>query len=106
LFSGGFATGAAGASYADARVIASLHAAANAPLFGAHSVYLGAGIVGGSLLSIEDLGRRTADGAVRLLNGAAPKSISVAAPPPRQPVFDWRELERWNIPEGRLPPGS
>ena len=22
------------------------------------------------------------------------------------PIFDWRELERWGIPESRLPPGS
>ena len=25
---------------------------------------------------------------------------------PRQPIFDWRELNRWNIPESRLPAGS
>ena len=26
--------------------------------------------------------------------------------PPGQPIFDWRELQRWGIPESRLPPGS
>ena len=72
-----FGTDAAGAAYADERVFAELHAAANAPLFAAQSVHLGAGIVGGSLLSIADLGRDTADVAVRLLNGAAPSSVSV-----------------------------
>ena len=101
-----FGTDAAGAAYADERVFTDLHAAANAPLFGAHSVYLGAGIVGGSLLSIEDLGRRTADVAVRLLNGAAPKSINVPTALPRQHVFDWRALQWWGIPESRLPPGA
>ena len=25
---------------------------------------------------------------------------------PGQPIFDWRELQRWGIPESRLPPGS
>ena len=70
-----FGTDAAGAAYADERVFADLHAAANAPLFAAHSVYLGAGVVGGSLLSIDDLSRDTADVAVRLLNGAPPSSI-------------------------------
>ncbi len=25
---------------------------------------------------------------------------------PGQPTFDWRELQRWGIPESRLPPGS
>ena len=77
-----FGTDAAGAAYADERVIADLHATANAPLFAAHSVYLGAGVVGGSLLSIDDLSRNTADVAVRLLNGAPPRSINV--PPQRR----------------------
>ena len=26
--------------------------------------------------------------------------------PPGQPIFDWRELQRWGIPESRLPAGS
>ena len=58
-------------------MLADLHATANAPLFGAQSVYLGAGVVGGSLMSIDDLSRSTADVAVRLLNGAPPASINV-----------------------------
>ena len=29
-----------------------------------------------------------------------------AAAAPGQPMFDWRELQRWGIPESRLPPGS
>ena len=70
-----FGTDAAGAAYADERVFADLHATANAPVLAAHIVYLGAGVVGGSLMSIDDLSRRTADVAVRLLNGAAPNSI-------------------------------
>jgi len=44
--------------------------------------------------------------AVRLLNGAPPASINVSPQRPDQPIFDWRELERWSIPESRLPPGS
>ena len=76
------------------------------PLFAAHSVYLGAGIVGGRLMSIDDLGRNTADAAIRILNGASPSSVSVPPQSPGQPIFDWRELQRWGIPESRLPPDS
>jgi signal transduction histidine kinase len=101
-----FGTDAAGAAYADERVFHDLRATANAPLFGAHSVYMGAGIVGGPLLSIEDLSRDTADVAIRLLSGAAPQSITVARHVPGPPIFDWRELQRWGIPESRLPGGS
>ena len=101
-----FGTDAAGAAYADERVFADLHAAANAPLFARHSVFLGSGIVGGTLMSIDDLGRQTADAALRLLNGAPPSSVRVPPQLPGQPIFDWRELQRWGIPESRLPPGS
>jgi signal transduction histidine kinase len=101
-----FGTDATGAAYADDRVFADLHAGANAPVFATLSVYLGAGIVGGSLISIEELARTSADTAVRLLNGAAPASIRVTPQLAGQPVFDWRELQRWGIPESRLPAGS
>jgi len=101
-----FGTDAAGAAFADERVFADLHAAANAPLFAAHSVYLGSGIVGGTLLSIDDLGRHTTDAALRLLSGASPRAIRVPLQAPGQPMFDWRELQRWGISESRLPAGS
>jgi signal transduction histidine kinase len=101
-----YGTDAAGAAYADERVLADLRSTANAPVFGGQSVHLGAGVVGGTMLSIETLARNTADVALRLLNGAAPGSISVPPQRPDQPIFAWRELERWSIPESRLPPGS
>ncbi len=83
-----FGTDASGAAYADERVLADLHATANAPLFARHSVYLGSGVVGGRLMSIDDLGHRTADAALRLLNGASPSSVRVPPQPPGQPIFD------------------
>jgi signal transduction histidine kinase len=101
-----FGTDAVGAGYGDERVLADLHATANAPLFAKHSVHLGAGIVGGRLISIADLARNTADAALQLLNGAAPATIRVPLQSSGPPIFDWRELQRWGIPESRLPAGS
>ena len=101
-----FGTDASGAAYADERVLADIHASASAPLFGVQSPYLGHGVVGGRMLSIDDLARSTADVATRLLNGAPPKSIRLPPQQRGQPIFDWRELQRWGIPESRLPPGS
>ena len=101
-----FGTDGTGAAFADERLFDELHAAANAPLFAGQSVYLGAGIVGGSLLSIDDLSRDTADVAVRLLNGESPGSVRVPPHVPGHPIFDWRELQRWGIAESRLPAGS
>ena len=106
IFFVAFGTDASGAAYADERVLADLHATANAPLFGSQSVYLGRGAVGGSLMPIDEIIRTAADAAVRLLNGAPPKSIDVPLQLPGPPIFDWRELQRWGIPESRLPAGS
>jgi signal transduction histidine kinase len=101
-----FGMDAAGAAYADDRVLADLHAATSAPIFAAQSVYLGRGIVGGSLMSVDDLSRITADVAVRLLNGEPPSRVRMPPQRPGPSVFDWRELQRWGIDESRLPPGS
>ena len=102
-----FGTDAQGGAYADERVLADLHATANAPMFASLSPMFGHGIVGARLMSMDDLSRNTADVAIRILDGAAPGSIEV---PPQQsssqPIFDWRELQRWGIPESRLPAGS
>ena len=97
-----FGTDAQGGAYADEPVLADLHAAANAPMFGAFSSLFGHGIVGGSMMSIGGLARNTADVASRILNGEPPASLRVPPQSPGEPIFDWRELQRWGIPESRL----
>jgi PAS domain S-box-containing protein len=106
IFYAAFDRDAQGVVYATDRVLTELRAAANAPLFGAQNVQIGLGIVGGTLMAIDDLGLRTADVAIRILNGESPKRITTPPQMPGPPVFDWRELARWGISEDRLPPGS
>ena len=101
-----FGTDAQGRSYTADQVIAGLHDRATAPLFAAQSPYLGHGIVGGSAMDIDGLARRTADVASRILDGEPPNSLRVPPQMAALPMFDWRELKRWGIPESRLPPGS
>ena len=101
-----FSTDAQGGAYADERVLADLEARANAPLFSGQSVFLGAGAVGGSMLSTDDISRGAADVAIRILNGAPASTVRVPPQVPGRPTFDWRELQRWNIPESRLPADS
>ena len=101
-----FNSDAQGGAYADERVMAELRATANAPLFTGINVFLGTGVVGGTMMSIDALSRSTAEVAVRLLNGALPSRIRVPPQPTGPPMFDWRELQRWGIGESRLPPGS
>ena len=97
---------AAGVPQIEEHVLDAIHAAANAPMFGLHSHQLGHGIVGGALLSLEDISRDTATVALRLLDGEPAANI-----PPRTfvastAIFDARELRRWRIMERRLQPGS
>jgi len=101
-----FGTDAAGAAYADDRVIADLHAAASVPLFAAQNVYLGHGVVGGPMVRVDDLSRTTAEIAIRLLNGESPNRVRLQPQEKGPPIYDWRELQRWGIAESRLPEGS
>ena len=57
---------AKGVPQIEEHALTQLHRAANAPIFGLRSTQLGLGIVGGPLLSIEDLSRNTAAVARRL----------------------------------------
>jgi len=104
IFYGVLSSDAKGVRRGEDRTLGAFHAAANAPIFGFDSTQLGRGIVGGPLLSIEDLSRNTATVAVRMLRGASPHGLAtqVAA----IPTFDGRELRRWGIGEDRLQPGS
>jgi signal transduction histidine kinase len=101
-----FGSDAHGRAYPSVQVVATLHARANAPMFAAQSPYLGRGVVGGSMMDIDDLGRRTADVANRILNGEPPGRLRVPPQSRGRPIYDWRELQRWHIDESRLPPGS
>ena len=97
---------AEGTPQVEERALSELHAVASAPIFGFHSDQLGRGIVGGPLLSIEEVGERNTKAALRLLQGEAPAAIKTPLLVLAAPVFDWRELRRWGIAESRLPPGS
>jgi signal transduction histidine kinase/ABC-type uncharacterized transport system substrate-binding protein len=97
---------AAGVPHEEGKAMARLRAVTNAPIFGYSDVFLGQGIVGGPLISVSSVGQQAASAAVRILNGEAPGGINTLPIKPGTPKFDWRELQRWNISESRLPAGS
>jgi PAS domain S-box-containing protein len=80
--------------------------ASRAPVFGLYDVMLGHGILGGSLVSYEDIGTRAGQVALDLLRGKTVESIGGDLNVPPEPMFDWRELKRWNVSLGSVPPGS
>ena len=97
---------AKGDRHVQEKTLGALHAAANAPIFGLHSNQLGHGIVGGPLVSLEELSRNTAAVAVRILRGESAHDLATPTQVAAPPAFDARELRRWGITEDRLQPGS
>ncbi|MFL6228365.1 MAG: ABC transporter substrate binding protein [Pyrinomonadaceae bacterium] len=79
--------------------------ASAAPIYGTTEALLGAGIVGGELLSFEALGVEGGRVGLRVLAGEKPEAIAPHAVP-GVAMFDWHELTRWGVSEERLPPGS
>ncbi len=78
--------------------------AANVPVYAIYSNYIGHGVVGGRMTDSENLGKKIAGLAVRVLNGENPASIPMVVDNSAQNTVDWRQLQRWNIDEKRLPP--
>jgi signal transduction histidine kinase len=95
----------AGMNYGNVEVIGQISPTSSAPVYGATDAQLGFGIVGGRLTSFEALGTGGAQIGLRVLAGEEPAAIGPQGIP-SVPMFDWRELERWQISEESLPPGS
>jgi signal transduction histidine kinase len=79
--------------------------ASPAPVFGQLEEFLGLGIVGGSIWRSEEDARRLAVMARTIANGARVREVE----PGRATysiMLDWRQLQRWGIPESRIPPAS
>jgi len=92
-------------NYNSREVLTLLNSSTNAPIYGVSQSLLGYGIVGGSLLSYEALGLAAGQMGLRILAGEHPQNIAPQTLP-SVPMFDWRELRRWNIDQAKLPPGS
>lgn len=101
-----FNVDAQGAAHNEERVLSQLHDVATAPIFGTQSTQMGRGIVGGPLMPIDVVSRRTVEIAQRLLRRESPARVRPAVVTEAAPVFDWRELRRWGIKETRLPARS
>ena len=79
--------------------------ASNAPVFGVSEPYLGHGVVGGFVVSLEEQGKIAGRDILEILGGKSPQDVSVVQGPSYY-MFDWRALQRWNLDERKLPAGS
>lgn len=79
---------------------------ANSPVYVAVDQYVGSGAVGGSVFSVQTLGETAAQLSVQILRGRTPEDVPSVELAPYAPMFDWRQLQRWQLDESRLPENS
>ncbi len=76
------------------------------PIYGGWEFSLGNGIVGGRLINLREHGAAAAVMAVSILKGTAVTTTPSIAPSPNKDMFDYKQMQRFRIPESRLPKGS
>ena len=95
-----------GNHYSTVEVTEQLASKCSVPIYGLYDTLLGHGIVGGSLGSAESQGELAGRQAVRVLKGESPEQIAIEGLTPATYKFDARQLDRWQLQESHLPPGS
>jgi signal transduction histidine kinase len=87
-------------------VAADLTRRSTAPAFTTHGTIVGLGVVGGWVSDYPAMGVQTG----RMVNAVLARAPGAPLPPqqvaPAHPVVDARQLERWHVPERRLPEGT
>jgi signal transduction histidine kinase len=86
-------------------VLTKLVQMASAPVYSTSSLFLDTGIVGGSLVSQENMSIEAAGLIARLLRGESIREMPIRESAPA-PMVNWRGLSRWNLRADRIPPGT
>jgi PAS domain S-box-containing protein len=76
------------------------------PVFVLADIRVGLGALGGHVVSGYHHGYAAAQMVVQILRGTDVRTIPVLLDSPNQYMFDYRVMQRFNIAEGNLPPGS
>lgn len=95
-----------GTYYPPAHALSLLAEHANRPIIITSESFLGHGGIGGFLLRPSEIGHDAGRLAMRILAGESASDIPLSAGDYVRPIFDWREMQRWNVAAGRLPQGS
>lgn len=82
-----------------------LTSVSNAPVFVLFDTLMGHGTIGGYLSSFAGQGREAGKIASRILSGEKPQDIP-AIMGTNGYIFDWRQLQRWDILKSKIPPES
>ncbi len=104
VLTGGFFRDGDGRSYTPRDTAALVAAASSAPVYTFSETFMGTGVVGGRMLSFEQIGRHTAQILERFFSAHDWNGMPAAAPSVLE--VDWRQVRRWGIDPGRIPPDA
>ena len=76
------------------------------PIFGLSDTELGSGLAGGAMISPTEQGEIAGKLVARILDGQSVDDVSEVLDAPLRLAFDAKVLQRYGIPENRLPKGS
>ena len=96
----------AGVAYIPHEALGAVAEVANRPIVIDVATSIGYGGTGGFIVTAVPVAEDVAQLALRILNGERASQIPVVKGSYTRPIFDWRQLRRWNISEKSLPPGS
>jgi signal transduction histidine kinase len=94
-----------GHTYIPAEACAQVADHSNAPVYAAYQTMIGNCAVGGVVVNFEALARQSARMILGLLHGAKISDFPVEKSQ-NQLAIDWRQLERFDLPERLIPPGA
>lgn len=95
-----------GRPYVPHEVAVRIAETANAPVYAFVDQYLGTGVVGGHMYSLDVHAEEAARLALQVLAGTAPSAIPAVERLASADMLDWRQLRRWGIDEHLLPAGA
>jgi signal transduction histidine kinase len=102
----GMTVDGSGMDYVPRDALAIIAEVANRPIVGESETYIGYGVVGGTVLDPIPVGQEAGRLALRILDGESVSNLPVAEGDFTRPIFDWRQLKRWQVSEATLPEGS
>jgi C4-dicarboxylate-specific signal transduction histidine kinase len=103
VFTPGYFRDGNGREFAPREAVRLAAAAAPVPVYGAYTTFLGTGIVGGRMARADAIGLVGAQAAIALLDGADPATVARLKVMPTSLQLDWRQLQRWGIPDKAVP---
>lgn len=92
--------------YPPSNALAFVAAKANRPIVVAAETFLEPGGIGGFVIVPSLIGADAAQRALRILDGEAPENLPPSMIDAVKPIFNWQQMQRWNVSEASLPQGS